>query len=275
MLKLALIGRDVSASLSPKMHAFVLGKFGVKCGYTLVSVPPAEFPDKAKKLFTGFDAFNVTVPFKTQIVPLLKELKGEARLLGAVNTVLSRGRVGYNTDGAGFSLMLQGAGIELKGKTALVLGAGGAGRSCIRVLLEGGAEVFAYDRNEERLFAAYRLLGGMSPLTEIPLAPYDLIVNCTGVGMHETVGKTPVVALFGGSAEPVGEQLLRRSGTAVDLIYEPKESEFLRRARELKKPTLSGEAMLFYQAYYADCIFTGRDPSPSEASALYRQYAEG
>ena len=272
MLKLAVVGKDVSQSQSPSMHTYILRNLGAKCSYETVSVPPAQFTERAEELFSRFDAFNVTIPFKGEIIPFLRRTEGDARVFGAVNTVVSATRTGYNTDGEGFSLMLKNAGVEIAGKTALVLGAGGAGRSCCKKLADGGAVVSVYERDEERLYGVYRELGGFSPLTEVPVAPFDIVVNCTGIGMHDTVGKTPAVVFSGCTAEPVGGQLLSLCGTAVDLIYVPAQSEFLRIAASLGKKTVNGAPMLFYQAYYADCIYLGRTPDAAEAKALYEGY---
>lgn len=275
MLKLAVVGKDVSQSDSPAIHTFILKRLGVKCAYERVSVAPSKFAAQAEELFSRFDAFNVTIPFKGEIIPFLKRTEGDARVFGAVNTVVSASRTGYNTDGEGFALMLKNAGVEIAGKTALVLGAGGAGRSCAKKLIDGGAAVSVYERDEERLFGVYREIGGFSPLTEIAPAPYDIVVNCTGIGMHDTVGQTPVVAIFGGGCEPVGEQLLSLCGAAVDLIYVPSQSQFLKIASSLGKKTVNGAAMLFYQAYFADCIYLKRAPRADEAKALWQEYRGG
>lgn len=274
MLKLAVIGKDVSKSLSPAMHAFLLGKMGAAHTYEAVSIPPAQFADCAPALFSRFDAFNVTIPFKADIMPFLGSIEGDARTFGAVNTVVSRTRTGYNTDGLGFLLMLENAGLDIKGRTALVLGAGGAGRSCIYKLAQAGAAVFAYERSAGRLDAVHAELGGFVPLRTVEPASYDLIVNCTGIGMHDTVGKTPSVRTARGEV-PVGEELLSRCGAAVDLIYEPAQSEFLHIAASLGKKTVNGNAMLFYQAYYSDCIYLERAPSAAEAKTFYEQYTGG
>ena len=274
MLKIAVVGKDVSRSLSPAMHTFILGRLGVKCRYDAVSVSPDEFSERAEETLREYDAVNVTIPFKGNIIPHLKTLAGDAPVFGAVNTVICRTRTGYNTDGFGFLLMLENAGVDVKGKSVLVLGAGGAGRSCIKKLLDAGAEVYAYERSEERLFTVYREFGGFSPLTEVPVRPFDVIVNCTGVGMHDTVGKTPAIAYSGGEIRPVGKELLSLCGVAVDLIYVPAQSEFLRIAEEAGKKTVNGESMLFYQAYMADCIYTERKPSAEEAKRLWEEYRE-
>ena len=263
MMKLAVIGKDVSKSDSPAIHKFILGRFGIECSYDAISIPPAQFPQYAEGLFEAYDAFNVTIPFKADILPYLKELKGDAPAFGVVNTVLAKERVGYNTDGYGFLTMLETENVSPAGKSVLVLGAGGAGRSCIKKLTEAGASVFAYERNEERLQEVYSEFGGFTPLAEVPYAPFDILVNCTGVGMHDTVG-----------ISPVGEDLISRSGAAVDLIYVPKQSEFLRIAERLGKKTVNGAAMLFYQAYLADCIYTQRTASKDEAKKLWKLYRE-
>ena len=71
MLKLAVIGKDVSGSLSPAMHTFLLGKMGAACSYEKVSIPPEKFSSRAEELFSRFDCFNVTIPFKADIMPCL------------------------------------------------------------------------------------------------------------------------------------------------------------------------------------------------------------
>ena len=275
MFKLAVVGKDVSQSQSPRMHKFLFSRFGEACSYETISIPPAEFSLRAEELFSRFDAFNVTIPFKGAIIPFLKELRGDAQTFGAVNTVLSKRREGYNTDGFGFLLMLENEGIAVKGKSVLVLGAGGAGRSCIKKLLEAGGEVFVYERDTERLYEVYREFGAFTPLEEIPLRPYDIIINCTGVGMHDTVGKTPSAAFSGGVTEPVGRAILSQCGVAVDLIYIPACSEFLKIAQKEGKPIVNGEAMLFYQAYMADCIILGKQPDAMQAKGFYLSYREG
>src|SRR5699024_2855945 len=120
----------------------------------------------------------------------------------------------------------------------------------------------------------YDEFGGFTPLSAVEPRRYDIVLNCTGIGMHDTVGKTPSVRTAHGEA-PVGEELLSRADTAVDLIYVPARSEFLRIAASLGKKTVNGAAMLFYQAYYADCIYLNRTPSAAEAKAYFIQYQGG
>ncbi len=259
MYKLAVIGKDVSKSDSAKMHTFDFKGLGSECTYDLLSVAKEDLDATVRKLLAEYDAFNVTIPYKLDVIPYLKELRGDARAFGAVNLV--KDGVGYNTDGVGFLLMLENNGFRPAGKRVLLLGAGGAGRSVIRKLAEAGAQVFVYDVRRENLEDAHRDIGGFTPLFELVPGDYDLIVNATGIGMHKTEG-----------VSPVGAEFLARAACACDLIYYPRKSEFLRIAESLGKPAFNGLGMLFYQAYYGDCIILGRQPSAAEAKELFEAY---
>ena len=270
MMRLAVVGEHVENSHSPEIHGFLFNKFNKTCTYEKVSISQDRFHECAEELFSRFDAFNVTVPFKQAILPHLQSLQGNVELLLSANTVISDGREGYSTDGGGFLLMLSAAGLEVRGKRILVLG---AGRSVVFALCNAGAEVFVYEKDVFRLETFRRRMGMFTICRQLPLRPFDLIVNCTGIGMHGTEGMLPTAEYEGGSTGSV-EPLLSLCGGAVDLIYEPARSEFLRVAEKYKKPTLNGEAMLFFQAYLADCIILGRYSSPGEACTLWEKYRE-
>lgn len=272
MLKLAVVGKDVSQSLSPRMHRFILSRMGFECVYEKISLSEEEFETGAEELFARFDGFNVTVPYKRKILSFLKKREGDAEVFGAVNTVVTETRTGYNTDGAGFTCMLEQADFPVKGKRVLVLGAGGAGRSCIYALEEAGATVFAYGRSRERLEAVYGDFQGFTPLTAVSSCDFDLVVNCTGVGMHDTQGCAPTVSDGAGGDSLI--PLLESAEGAIDLIYEPKESAFLRLAKSRGKRVLNGEAMLFFQAYAADCIYTDTTRDMKFANELWKAYKE-
>lgn len=261
MLKLAVIGKDVSKSDSGRMHTFILRGLGEDCTYEHISSTTEAFDENAKKLLSEYDAFNVTIPYKLDIIPYLKRIEGDAVAFGAVNTV--KGGVGYNTDGEGFALMLKNNGIEPAGEKVLVLGAGGAGRSVVKKLLDAGAEVYLYDLKRESAEEVCKEFHGCNLLEKVLPAPYYMIVNVTGVGMHKTEGLSPV-----------GEDIIGCCRVAVDLIYWPRKSEFLRIAESIGKKIVNGEGMLFYQAYFADCIYLGRRPSAKEAGALFEKYME-
>lgn len=260
-MKLAVIGKDVSKSDSPKIHKFIAEELNLEMSYESVSIPEENFSDRIEDIFSEYDGFNVTIPFKLSVIPYLKRVEGDAKAFGAVNTVVSKNRTGYNTDGLGFMQMLSAEGIELKGKSVLLLGAGGAGRSVAKKLIDAGAFVQLYDRKRENAENVLKEFGHVKVLTEVLPEKRDIIINATGVGMHKTEG-----------VSPVGEEIIAPCGAAVDLIYVPAQSEFLRIAACLNKKTVNGAAMLFYQAYYSDCFYFGMQAKPETAKKLFEKY---
>jgi shikimate dehydrogenase len=211
----------------------------------------------------SFDGFNVTIPYKLSVIPHLKSINGDAKSFGAVNTVLTKDLSGYNTDGLGFMLMLTNNGIEVNGKNVLLLGAGGAGRSVAKKLSDAGASVSVYDKFAENAQKLAKDIGGVVAIDKVEAVPYYLIINATGIGMHKTEGLSPV-----------GEDVISKCQVAIDLIYVPEVSEFLRIANSFGKKTVNGKAMLFYQAYYAECIYFGVAPDSKQAKNLFEKYLQ-
>lgn len=261
-IKLAVIGKDVSKSLSPQMHTFIAERTGNRISYEKISVSEELFESSVEKYFTEYDGFNVTIPYKISVMPYLKSVEGDARVFGAVNTVRTRDRSGHNTDGLGFALMLLNAGVDVKDRRVLILGAGGAGRSVAKKLADAGAEVFIFDRNTHKAEAVAKVFGVVA-LPQPDPKPYFAVVNATGVGMHQTEG-----------VSPVGAELLKKTDVAVDLIYEPAKSRFLEIAESLGKKIINGGAMLFYQAYFAQRIYFGEEADAAQAKKLYEEFRE-
>lgn len=261
MLKLAVIGKDVSKSSSPQIHSFIASSLGLGISYGKISVPESSFEFEIDGLLKQYDGLNVTIPYKLSIIPHLKKVEGDAQVFGAVNTVVTSTLTGYNTDGQGFKLMLENEGVELSGKRVLLLGAGGAGRSVAKKLADMGADVEIYDRNPANAQTVATEFSRVKAIDCVEAKKYRLVVNATGVGMHKTEG-----------VSPVGKEILAECDVAADLIYEPAKSEFLRIAESLNKKIINGRAMLFYQAYYSDCYYFGINPSAETAKKLFEKY---
>ncbi len=260
ILRLGLIGKDVSNSTSGRIHTYILNALGYECHYEKISARGEEF-DGAVRYFLGdFDGFNVTIPYKREVMAYLDEVVGDAFQFGAVNTVVCATQKGYNTDGVGFLMMARLAGIDFTGKKILVLGGGGAGRSTAAAIKSVGGEVYMYQRNRENLEETCQELG-VSPVENPETGSFDILINATGVGMHDSEGRSPV-----------GAKAFVGGACAIDLIYSPKVSEFLRLAQGQGLQILNGEGMLFYQAYYADCLFLGVQPNDEQAENLYEEY---
>lgn len=263
MKRLAVIGKDVSKSLSPQIHKFIAERIGNELNYYKISIPENEFENAIEKLFNEYDGFNVTIPYKLSIMPYLKEIEGDAKVFGAVNTVRTSDMSGHNTDGLGFMLMLKNSGVEVSGKCILLLGAGGAGRSVAKKLTDAGAKVFVYDTRHENAKRIETEFSGVKAIESIDCKPYYAIINATGIGMHTTEG-----------ISPVGKDIIALCEVAVDLIYTPKKSEFLCLAENCGKKIINGEAMLFYQAYYSQCIFFEKPADEAQAKKLFIKFTE-
>ena len=104
---------------------------------------------------------------------------------------------------------------------------------------------------------------GVTPVDDAESGGYDMLVNCTGVGMHDTEGKSPVE-----------QRAFVGAKWAVDLIYAPEKSKFLELGESMGAKILNGKSMLFYQAYYADCLYLEREADDREAEIFYQRYLE-
>ncbi|MCI8370768.1 MAG: 3-dehydroquinate synthase [Clostridia bacterium] len=260
-VKLALIGKDVSKSISPQIHYFIAKHIGKNISYDLISVAEDGFEKHIDGLIANYEGLNVTIPYKLKVIPHLKKICGDAHTFGAVNTVSCKNLTGDNTDGLGFALMLKNNGVGVNGKNVLIIGAGGAGRSVAKKVLEEGGKVDIYDKNLENAVAVAREFGGITALDEISPKPYYAIINASGVGMHNTVG-----------VSPADESVIKNCQVAVDLIYNPPTSAFLEIAEKLGKKVINGKAMLFYQAYYSECIWHGIIPDEASAKILFEKF---
>ncbi len=260
-VKLALIGKDVSKSISPQIHYFIAKHIGKNISYDLISVAEDGFEKHIDGLIANYEGLNVTIPYKLKVIPHLKKICGDAHTFGAVNTVSCKNLTGDNTDGLGFALMLKNNGVGVNGKNVLIIGAGGAGRSVAKKVLEEGGKVDIYDKNLENAVAVAREFGGITALDEISPKPYYAIINASGVGMHNTVG-----------VSPADESVIKNCQVAVDLIYNPPTSAFLEIAEKLGKKIINGKAMLFYQAYYSECIWHGINPDEASAKILFEKF---
>ena len=263
MKKLAVIGKDVSKSLSPQIHKFIAEFAGNELEYNSISIPETEFEKEIGKLFKEYDGFNVTIPYKLSVMPHLDKIVCDAEVFGAVNTVRVKDMSGHNTDGLGFMLMLKNNGVDVAEKKVLLLGAGGAGRSVAKKLSDAGARVFVYDTRLESAKNIEKEFKGVKAIEKVDCVPYYAIINATGIGMHSTEG-----------ISPVGEDILSLCTVAVDLIYTPEKSEFLRLAENCGKKIINGQAMLFYQAYFAQCIFFEKHADEKQAKELFEKFKE-
>ncbi|MFF3442768.1 shikimate dehydrogenase [Streptosporangium sp. NPDC002721] len=259
-----LIGSGIGPSLSPPLHEREAAHHGLRYVYRLLDTDSlghdvGELVRTARRF--GYDGLNITHPCKQAVIPHLDELSADARMLGAVNTVVFDGRraVGHNTDWTGFAESFERGLPDAPTRRVVQLGAGGAGAAIAHALLTMGAgHVTIVDADPARATALAGRLGDRfgpgraRPATrdELPelLAHADGLAHATPTGM----------ALHPGL--PLPAELLRPGLWVADIVYRPLETELLKQARALGCRTLDGGGMVVFQAAHAFRLFTGRTP---------------
>jgi shikimate dehydrogenase len=256
---LALIGHPVSHSLSPAMHNASFVADGLDFVYVCLDVDPDELPAAVRGLKASkLRGFNVTMPHKRAMIPLVDELDEEARISGAVNTVVieDSGLRGFNTDGGGMVMACQEAAIELSGKSVLLLGAGGTAAAIAVAFGKAGVgELHIANRTVERAAQLKDELHGtgikglvIHHLDALPDA--EIIINATPLGMKE---EDPM---------PVPWDYVREDRAFCDAVYRPgTQTPLVRLARERGVPVVAGDRMLLYQGVLAQKLWTGREPN--------------
>ena len=252
----ALIGHPLKRRHSEVMHNAAFRHYSIDASYELREIEPDEVPGFVEEARgEAWLGFQVTAPYKRLIMEHLDTVEEGARQIGAVNSVLRRDDgtlVGFNTDAPGFRQAAESAfDIRFSGLRAAVAGAGGAARAVVHALVEGGIDsVVICDLISSRaddLAAAYgeavRAVG-LGGEFEDALGGVDLAVHATTVGMIEP-GVAFDVAALGDEA------------AVFDLVYNPPESELLRRARARGLPAANGLGMLVAQAEIAFERWTG------------------
>jgi shikimate dehydrogenase len=258
-----LIGDPVAHTMSPAMHNAAFKKLGLDYIYLPFRVTPEGLP----RAVAGMKAlnvrgFNVTIPHKVSVIPLLDGLDPLAEKIGAVNTVVNDcGELrGYNTDATGFLRALLGSGVRPEDKNVVILGAGGAARAIAYILAENGAHLTIINRKLELDWAEdiARLIledfGREVIVLELlprrlakALPGADILVNATSVGMSPAGGRSPVPA-----------RLLHRRLVVFDIVYNPVMTKLLREAKAAGARTIGGIDMLAWQGALAFEKWTGQ-----------------
>lgn len=247
-----IFGDPIEHSLSPAMQNAALQALGEDGCYHAFRVSQKDLETALRgAAVMGFCGLNLTIPLKEKALEL-DFLRPDplARAIGAVNTVAfgPQGAEGYNTDGWGALLALQDAGVEIKGKNVLIIGAGGAARAIAYTLSLEGAEISIANRSEKRANELAACVGARSfSLLELEglVQQADTIINCTSVGMRECDPR-----LLDG-------RLLSSRQAVFDIVYN-RETQFLRDARAAGAVAVDGVMMLVYQGAKALEIWTGK-----------------
>jgi shikimate dehydrogenase len=228
-----------------------MSSLGLDGDYTVFDINEEEFDDSLPKLFE-LDGFNVTIPYKTKIIPYLDQLDSTAERIGAVNVVqIKNGRkIGYNTDCLGFVRSLAQSDIPLEGKVAIV-GIGGVGRMfAIESAIQGCSVALLlresqWERGADlcREIEKYGVSSRMVPLDNIS-GEYNILINATPVGMFPNPDNCPIQ-----------ENSIHLFNNIFDCIYNPLETKLMKYGKELGLSVLGGLPMLVYQAAEAQEIW--------------------
>ena len=267
MKQLFVIGDPVAHSLSPLLHQAMIDQTGAAYRYDVRTVRPEELSAFVRWAKDGGCAgFNVTMPHKEAILPLLDEVDATAASCGAVNTVCIReGRaIGHNTDGTGFLDSLAGQGFYPQGRTVLLLGAGGAAKAVGHALAAAGAgRIIVCARRLERAAALAAQLPGCGEgivlaqdAIQQAAAACDLLVNATPLGMAGSPAFARLDFL----------QAMPPHAVVYDLVYHPRRTALLEAAARQGLRTVGGIDLLIRQAVRAFTFFTGETP---DTAALY------
>lgn len=247
-------------SLSPRMHRAAFAHAGLPGTYEAIRVPPAGLAMAVQGLrYPHLLGANISLPHKESVVALMDDLTPAARAIGAVNTVIQQGGrlIGDNTDAPGLLADLTTAGYVGEGRSAVVLGAGGAARAAVYALQVGlNHDVFVLNRTRERaeeLAAAWPDATGSAVAVrpeEVPWPQVGLLINATSAGL-DAPDDTPLDAAY--------LSLLPPHALVYDMVYRPAETRVMREARAAGLRAENGLGMLAQQARLAFFGWTGRD----------------
>lgn len=262
---LGVMGNPIAHSKSPAMHNAALAACNLHGHYVPLHVTESALKEAIAGIVAmNFRGVNVTVPHKIEVMKYVDEIDEAAKRIGAVNTIVNNDGhlVGYNTDGIGYIRSLKEEVMaDLKGKSVLVIGCGGAARGIIYALLgELPDKVIVANRTVDSAYALAKEWSALGNIEGCSLAEadvkaqhVDLIINTTSVGMHPHIHNCPI--------EPTHIP----TGIVVsDLIYNPLETALLQHAKAKGCLVHNGLGMFIYQGAYAFEYWTGI-PAPIEA----------
>jgi len=251
-----LVGNPVEHSMSPVFQNKLCEIMNVSSVYLPFKVEQGD----VEKVIAAFKAlrvkgFNVTIPYKTEILNFLNEVTDEALLMGAVNTVkiFENKLYGYNTDGLGFIRAIESQDVQIKDKKIVVIGAGGAARAVVVKLAQKGAKkIVILNRTKEKANNLSDLINQKvadialsDDLTKDSIEKYaidcDILINSTSVGMWPEINMCPVDS----------ETIFANKPVVFDMVYNPLKTRFLSTAEINSCKVINGLGMLVYQGICA------------------------
>ena len=245
MKQFAVIGNPIDQSLSPVLHKTIFNQMSINAFYESLLIPPGEI-----SLFVNdckLDGYNVTIPNKQVIIPLLPNLSEAAKIIGAVNCV--KGSKGYNTDWIGFIKALKRNKVDLCNKNCLILGAGGVARAVAYGLIkEKVGAIDVKNRTEKHGDELLKWIKNIYPNKISKDDRPDIIINCTPLGMWPNIESTP-------------DTKYHSEQTLIDTVYNPLETKWMTLGKTKGARVISGLEMFIYQGLASADIWFDRNIS--------------
>ena len=240
MKKFLVIGNPISHSLSPKLHNYWFKKNNINGIYDKEKLNSNDLEKLILRVKNNeIHGINVTVPFKKEIISYLDELSLEAENTQSVNTIyLDNDKVkGHNTDVDGFELSLSNIKFDIKGKKIFIIGAGGVVPSIIFSLKKMKAsKIFVSNRTKTKAENLKNIFNDLSIINWGEVPNFDMVINATSLGLHN---KDEINLDF---------SKIEKGKLYYDVIYNPKETNFLKKAKATGNMTENGKKMFIYQA---------------------------
>jgi len=256
MKKYLVIGNPIEHSLSPKLHNYWIKENNIDAIYDFKKINENELKSIISEVKEGkINGINVTVPFKKDVIPFLNELSPEAAETQSVNTIyLQDGKIiGHNTDIAGFELAIKYAKHDLANKKIFILGAGGVTPSIIYSLIKMKvSKITLSNRTKEKANSLKNLFKDLSIVNWGQISEADMIINTTSLGLN----KEDEIKI---NYEEIGTNKL-----FYDVIYNPKQTKFLFKAKKFGHQIENGKMMFIYQAHQAFTIWHKTMPKIDE-----------
>ena len=252
MKKYLVIGNPIKHSLSPLLHNYWIKKNKLKAAYEKQRVDNIQLKDLINKIkLKEINGINVTVPFKKEIIPFLDKLSPEAESTQSVNTIYLNNNIviGHNTDIKGFELAINDTKYDIIGKDVFILGAGGVVPSIIYSLIKMRAyKIYLTNRTRKKAEDLKKLFKNLIILNWGETQNFDMIINATSVGLNTN------------DELSLDFSKIENNKLFYDVIYNPRETIFLKNAKNLGNKTENGKRMFIHQAALAFKIWHGVQP---------------
>ena len=256
MKKYLVIGNPIEHSLSPRLHNYWIKKNNIEAVYDKKQINESDIKFVIEEIKNEkINGINVTVPFKKSVLKFIDELSPEANDSQSVNTIYSQNGkiIGHNTDISGFELGIKYSKYDVKNKVVFILGAGGVVSSIIIALKKmGAAKIIISNRTKTKAEALKKIFNKLEIIDWGKTPNFDMIINATSIGLKNEEGINLDYSSVG------------HNKFFYDLIYNPKETIFLKRAKLFGNKAENGKMMFIYQAHQSFTIWHKLMPDINE-----------